>query len=190
MEIKEFYSEFISRFNNHKKYFKAEEYDIKSKEWTEGISNYIKKIFEQNRKYTCICKNKLAKKEDMKEFLSIDFTVFNNNEKATLDNLSNQIILYAIEHENNLCSDRIAYNISKLLNVKAENKIMIGYAKDKEMKNEIFKKIELQLKNIPEDYFRKKESLLVILGSNGMSDSSEYNAILYDLKSKTSVELI
>lgn len=190
MEIKEFYNEFISRFNRHKRFFKSESNSIENKEWTEGISNYIKKIFEQDNKYVCICKNSLAKKGDMQEFLGIDFTVFNNNNRAKLNNLASQLMLCAIEHENNPCCDRIAYNISKLLNIKAENKIMIGYIegdsleKQEEEKEKIFNEINTQLKIIPEEYFREKEKLLVILGVYGMEDSSGYSANLYYLKSK------
>lgn len=111
----------------------------------------------------------------------------------TLDNLADEMLIYAVEHENDTSYNKIAYNISKLLNVKAENKVMIGYITEyktkldtKQKKEKVFEKINEQLKKIPAKYFRSEERLLVILGEEGMTESSGYDAVLYKLKSKDS----
>lgn len=190
MEIKEFYNEFIGRFNRHKRFFGSDDYlKISNEDWTRGIENYIKKIFEENFECICICKNSSAQKGDIKEFLTIDYTVFKKNERATLDNLIYQDIIYAVEHENDLSHDRIAYNISKLLNVSAKNKVMIGYVRKEEEKQEIFEKLKNQIKEMKPNRFREDERLLVVLGNEGMSSSKEYKAKLFYLNSKKSKEL-
>lgn len=198
MKIEEFYLKFIEGFDSHKRYFgKGEKKEfISYTDWTRGMENYLKKTFEKNNKCTCICKNKSAKKNDMKEFLTIDYTVFVKNERATLDNLIDQDIIYAVEHENKVAYDNIAYSISKLLNISAENKIMIGYVrkarkeeKQGEKKEEIFEKLHSQIQKMGPDRFRENEKLLVILGHNGMTNSSHYKAKLFYLKSKRSKNL-
>lgn len=168
MKIEEFYNEFIRQFKNNKRFFDVNEYSIgKYGGWTKGISNYIKKFFEENMECDCVCKNDLAKDGDMKEFLTIDFTVFKGGEMITLDNLADEMLIYAVEHENDTSYNKIAYNISKLLNVKAENKVMIGYITEyktkldtKQKKEKVFEKINEQLKKIPAKYFRSEERLL------------------------------
>lgn len=190
MEIKEFYNEFISRFNRHKRFFESDDCrEISKGDWTRGVEKYIKKIFEENLECICICKNNLAQKDDMKEFLALDYTVFKKNEKATMDNLIYQDIIYAVEHENNVSHDRIAHNISKLLNVSAKNKIMIGYVRKEEEKDEIFEKLKSQIKEMKPNRFRSDERLLVILGNERMASSSEYRARLFYLNSKRVADL-
>ena len=197
MEINEFYKKFESGFNKAMKGFKVNGDDlIMYKEWTEGIGNYLKKTFENEHNYICICKHNLAKKTDKKEFLTLDYTVFKNDEATTLDNLATREIIYAVEHENQTDHNRIAYNISKLLNISAKNKVMIGYVKkpekegdeDKE-KEEIFEKLKKQIKEMKSSKFREEERLLIILGHNGMTNSSHYKAKLFYLKSKRSKNL-
>lgn len=190
MEIKEFYNEFISRFNRHKRFFDSDDcLKISNENWTRGVESYIKKIFEENLECICICKNKLSGKGDMQEFLSLDYTVFKKNERATLDNLIHQDIIYAVEHENDTSHNRIAHNISKLLNVSAENKVMIGYVRNEEEKDEIFEKLKKQIKEMKPNRFRSDERLLVILGNEQMASSSEYRARLFYLNSKRVTDL-
>ena len=190
MEIKEFYKEFISRFNRHKRFFNSDDcLKVSNEQWTRGVENYIKKIFEENFECICICKNSSAQKGDMQEFLALDYTVFKKNEKATLDNLMYQDIIYAVEHENNVSHDRIAHNISKLLNVSAENKIMIGYVRKEVEKDEIFEKLKKQIKEMKPNRFRSDERILVILGNEEMNSSKEYKARLFYLNSKRVIDL-
>lgn len=190
MEIKEFYNEFISRFNRHKRFFNSDDcLKVSNEQWTRGVEKYIKKIFEENFECICICKNSSAQKGDMQEFLALDYTVFKKNERATLDNLIHQDIIYAVEHENDVSHDRIAHNISKLLNVSAENKIMIGYVKKEEEKEDIFEKLKNQIKEMKPNRFRADERLLVVLGNDGMSSSKEYKAKLFYLNSKRVADL-
>lgn len=113
-----------------------------------------------------------------------------------MDNLIHQDIIYAVEHENDISPDRIALNISKLLNVSAKNKVMIGYVrkerteeKQEERKEEIFEKLDSQIKKMKPNRFRVDERLLVILGNEEMISLKEYKAKLFYLNSKKSREL-
>lgn len=194
MEIIKFYEKFHSRFNKRKMEFANSlgEEEITNKDWTIFMQDLLKNIFV-DQKMNCMSQHKLGNQEknEMKEFLNIDFSVFRNFElNYELEKISEWVTEYAIEHENS--PTRIGYNIAKLLNLKATNKVFIGYTKKEEEKDEHFNKIIEEIENIREkkqSYFRSDEKFLLILGHYGMSKAKDYKNRLISLDSGEVKEL-
>lgn len=184
MRILKFYEEFQSKFNEAKIEFveALEENEISDKKWTMFMENLLQNIFKE-QELNCISQHKLGKQDKnvRKEFLNIDFSVFKN---PNLEIISDWVTEYAIEHENK--PSRIGYNIAKLLNVKASNKVFIGYTQNEEEKDEYFDSIISEISKIRDkkpSYFRLDEKLLLILGHYGMSEAEDYKTKLIYLNS-------
>ena len=157
-------------------------------DWTRGIEEIIHSMYKG--KYVCLGQRRFGKKnqENKYEFLNIDFYVFDNDDDFEIESLSRNIGLVAIEHENE--PERIGYNLSKLLNVKARLKVFIGYCMNRQEISDTIKDISKNIKGIDRKDLFSDEELLVILGLDGMDiDVSQFQLFAFNLEKREELSL-